>query len=62
MANDLIKCALCGQGSHRDDWQSKAEVFCDSHSADDIAKFKASKAPAPSPAAAQGGLKATAKT
>jgi hypothetical protein len=66
MANDLIRCALCGQGSHRDDWQGKVEVFCDSHSQADIAAFKASKTPAPGPvavpAAAQGGLKATAKT
>lgn len=53
MANKEVYCAICGQGSHRDDWQGKREVFCDTHTEDEIKAYRASKTPAPVPAVKQ---------
>jgi hypothetical protein len=50
MANVEVYCALCKQGSHRDDWQGKTEVFCDTHTADEIKAYRASKTPKAPPA------------
>ncbi len=46
-----VKCALCGQGSHRLDWKGKTEVFCDTHTATEIKAYRASKTPTPTPVA-----------
>ena len=42
-------CIVCGQGSHRLDWQSRDNPTCDTHSPDEvkaaIARLKLSPAP-----------------
>ena len=44
-------CIVCGTGSHRQDWQSKDNPACDSHSVEEIAKAVADAAPKFVPAA-----------
>lgn len=45
MASLLEKfCIVCGIGSHRLDWQDKAQPACDSHSAAEIQAAIAAKA------------------
>lgn len=43
-----VKCIVCGEESHRADWQGKAAPACDSHSAAEIAA-KQPKPAAPTP-------------
>ena len=44
-----VACFVCGQKSHRADWQDGKEHACDSHSANEIVKAKKPNGP---PAAA----------
>ena len=34
-------CIVCGQGSHRLDWQSNTAPACDTHSKEEVAAAKA---------------------
>jgi hypothetical protein len=46
---ELVKCVVCGAGSHREDWQSKANPACDSHTKAEVAVAIAAKNPPPAP-------------
>ncbi len=40
-------CVVCGQGSHRLDWQSRDNPACDTHSTDEVKAALAKLSPAP---------------
>jgi hypothetical protein len=40
-------CVVCGQGSHRADWQDASAPACDSHSKDEVAAALKAKADKP---------------
>lgn len=44
-------CIVCGQGSHRLDWQSRDNPSCDSHSPEEVKAALAKLKPSPAPAA-----------
>ncbi len=53
MANVEVCCALCKQGSHRDDWQGKTKVYCDTHTSTEIKEFEAKQKAPPAAASAK---------
>jgi len=46
-------CIVCGQGSHRLDWQSKDNPTCDTHTSTEIQAALAKLKPSPVPAASK---------